>query len=194
MTDPGLDRISALLTMKADGQYGLAHITQRQHALQAAWLAEREGGPDSLIAACLLHDVGHMIHDLGDDPAKQGIDDLHEQRGHAFLAKWFGPEVAEPVRLHVAAKRYLCGAEANYFEQLSVDSVRSLELQGGPMTAAECAAFVALPFSAEALRLRRFDEGAKVKNLDTPPVAYFLPFVARCLTPPAEWPARAPGR
>ena len=98
------------------------------------------------------------------------------------------------MRLHVAAKRYLCGAEANYFEQLSVDSVRSLELQGGPMTAAECAAFVALPFSAEALRLRRFDEGAKVKNLDTPPVAYFLPFVARCLTPPAEWPARAPGR
>lgn len=181
MTDPRLDGIAELLTMKADGRYGLHEITERQHALQSAWLAERHDCPDSLIAASLLHDVGHMIHDLGDDPAAAGIDDLHEERGHAFLAQWFGPEVAEPVRLHVAAKRYLCGAEADYFGKLSPDSVSSLTLQGGPMSPSEQAEFLALPFARDAVRLRRFDEQAKVKNLETPPVRHFLPYVARCL-------------
>ncbi len=183
MNDTRLDRIASLLTLKAEGQYGLAAITQRQHALQAAWLAERAGCSDALIAASLMHDIGHMIHDLGDDPAATGIDDLHEERGHAFLARWFGPEVSEPVRLHVAAKRYLCGAEADYFAKLSPDSVRSLALQGGPMNAAELADFMAQPFAADAVTLRRFDEGAKVKGLETPPVAHFTPFVARCIQP-----------
>ena len=89
------------------------------------------------------------------------------------------------VAIHVAAKRYLCGAEADYFGKLSPDSVRSLALQGGPMNAAELAAFMALPFAADAVKLRRFDEGAKVKGLETPIVGHFLPSVARRMTPEA---------
>ena len=181
MTDARLDRIADLLTLKADGQYGLALITQRQHALQCAWLAERQGCSDALIVASLLHDVGHLVHDLGEDPAARGVDDLHEERGYAFLAGWFGAEVSEPVRLHVAAKRYLCATEADYFARLSKDSVLSLSLQGGPMSADETTAFAALPGADAAVQLRRFDEQGKVKGLETPPVVHFLPFVGRCL-------------
>jgi [1-hydroxy-2-(trimethylamino)ethyl]phosphonate dioxygenase len=183
MTDPRLQQIAELLTLKADGLYGLSAVNQRQHALQAAWLAEKTGCSDALIAASLLHDIGHLVHDLGDSPAEAGIDDLHEARGHAFLTAWFGPEVTEPVRLHVAAKRYLCATEADYFSKLSKDSVLSLSLQGGPMSASEVAAFDALPQSAAAVTLRRFDEQAKVKNLETPAVDHFLPAVERCLLP-----------
>ena len=181
MTDSRLQQIADLLTLKADGSYGLSAVNQRQHALQAAWLAEKTGCSDALVAASLLHDIGHLVHDLGDNPAEAGIDDQHEQRGHDFLTALFGPEVTEPVRLHVAAKRYLCATESDYFAKLSKDSVLSLSLQGGPMSPSEVAAFDALPQSAAAVQLRRFDEQAKVKNLQTPPVDHFLPAVERCL-------------
>jgi predicted HD phosphohydrolase len=97
--------IRHLLEQKANGQYGLTLINQQQHALQAATLAEREGHADALVAAALLHDIGHMVHDLGENPADAGIDDRHEELGHAWLVNYFGPDVTEPVRLHVAAKR-----------------------------------------------------------------------------------------
>ena len=122
-----------------------------------------------------------MVQEIGENPAADGIDDRHEDVGHAFLADRFGPEVTEPVRLHVAAKRYLCGKEADYFAKLSRDSVLSLSLQGGPMDAGEIIAFESLPFWREAVRLRRYDEGAKVKGLETPPLAHFLPYVAQSL-------------
>jgi phosphonate degradation associated HDIG domain protein len=173
--------IQMLLEQKAAGRYGLTLINQQQHALQAAWLAEREGRSAALVAAALLHDIGHMVHDLGDNPADAGIDDRHEELGHAWLVSHFGPEVTEPVRLHVAAKRYLCAVEADYFAKLSSDSVKSLALQSGPMSAEEVQAFEALPHSAEAVQLRRYDEQAKVKGLETPPVAHFMPFVTRSL-------------
>ncbi len=172
--------ISAIIDGKGGRSYGLAGINQRAHALQASWLAEKAGHEAALITACLLHDVGHMVHDLGDDPARAGIDDRHEQLGHDWLARWFGPEVTEPVRLHVAAKRYLCAAEPDYFMKLSQDSVRSLALQGGPMSEGEAAAYRASPHAEAATALRRFDEAAKVKDLATPPVAHFLPYVAAC--------------
>jgi phosphonate degradation associated HDIG domain protein len=181
MSPPVLAEIEAMLTLRADGAYGLHDVTQRQHALQAAWLAEREGAGDALVAAALLHDVGHLVHDLGENPAEDGVDDHHEERGNAWLVGHFGPEVTEPVRLHVAAKRYLCAVEADYFAKLSKDSVLSLSLQGGPMSPEEVKAFEALPQHAAAVRLRRWDEQAKVKDLVTPPVAHFLPAVARCL-------------
>jgi [1-hydroxy-2-(trimethylamino)ethyl]phosphonate dioxygenase len=183
MTDTRLQQIADVLTLKADRLYGRSDVNQRQHALQAAWLAEQSGCPESLIVASLLHDIGHMVHDLGDNPAAAGVDDLHEERGSEFLAAWFGPEITEPVRLHVSAKRYLCATEADYFSKLSKDSVLSLSLQGGLMSAAEVAAFDALPQSAAAVKLRRFDEQAKVKNLETPAIQHFLPYVERCLLP-----------
>ncbi len=181
MTDPRLAEIAALLEGKGGKRYGLHDVNQRQHALQAAWMAEREGCDAALIAAALLHDIGHLVHDLGENPAESGVDDLHEELGEAWLRQHFGPEVTEPVRLHVAAKRYLCATEPGYFEKLAPDSVLSLSLQGGPMSEAEAAAFRAQPQAEAAVRLRRFDEAAKVKDLQTPPVAHFLRHVATCL-------------
>jgi phosphonate degradation associated HDIG domain protein len=181
LTDPRLAELAALIDGKAEGRYGLSDINQRQHALQAAWLAEQENAGPALITAALLHDVGHLIHDLGEDPAKDGIDDQHEIHGHDWLVHRFGPDVTEPVRLHVAAKRYLCATDPGYFGKLSSDSVLSLSLQGGPMSAAEVAAFEALAEHAAAVRLRRWDEAAKVKDLATPGFAHFAPAIAACL-------------
>ena len=178
--DAMLARIATLLEGRGNGRYGLHDVTQLQHALQAAALAEAEGCSSALIAAALLHDVGHLVHDLGENPAGEGVDDRHEEVGRAWLGSIFGPEVTEPVRLHVAAKRYLCATEAGYSERLSPDSVLSLRLQGGPMTSAEAGAFRALPHAEAAVRLRRFDEAAKEKDLSTPPVAHFLPHLALC--------------
>ena len=170
-----------LIDGKGHRQYGLSHLNQRAHALQAALLAEQAGCPPALITASLLHDIGHMVHDLGEDPAARGIDDQHEALGHAYLAQHFGPAVTEPVRLHVAAKRYLCATEADYYARLSADSVLSLSLQGGPMSDAEVAAFRALPHAMDAVQLRRFDEGAKVKGLETPSAEHFASYIRACL-------------
>ena len=181
MSQDPVAEIATLMEAKGSRRYGLASVSQLQHALQSALLAEQSGGDAALITAALLHDIGHMVHGLGEDPAADGIDDRHEELGRAYLAALFPPEVTEPVRLHVAAKRYLCGTEPDYFGTLSPDSVRSLELQGGPMAADEAASFHARPHADAAVRLRRFDEGAKVAGLETPPVAHFLPYVRQCL-------------
>ena len=187
MTQQRIADIGRLLDLNGQRRYGLSDINQIQHALQAAWLAEQAGDPPSLIAAALLHDIGHMVHDLGENPAAEGIDDRHEEVGYAYLADRFGPEVTGPVRLHVAAKRYLCGKEPDYFARLSKDSVLSLSLQGGPMSAAEIDAFERLPLWQEAVRLRRYDEGAKVPGLQTPPTAHFMPYVAQVLLSATNW-------
>lgn len=168
-------RLTDLLEGKGQRRYGLSGVNQLQHALQAALLAQNAGCAPSLVAAALLHDIGHMVHGLGEDPAADGVDDRHEILGHAYLTRFFGPEVCEPVRLHVAAKRYLCGVEPGYFARLAPDSARSLALQGGPMSHDEAAAFRALPYAEDAVKLRRFDEEAKVKNRLTPSVAHFTP-------------------
>lgn len=181
--DPRLALIAELIEHRAAGRYGLAEISQKEHALQSALLAERAGCEPALIAAALLHDIGHLLHDLGEDPAAEGRDDRHEELGQAWLSAAFGPEVTEPIRLHVAAKRYLCATEPDYVAKLAPDSVRSLALQGGPMSAEEAAAFRALPQAEAAVRLRRFDDAAKVKDLPTPPVAHFLPHLAGLLKP-----------
>lgn len=181
MAEDVIVAIRDMLEHRADGLYGLHDVTQREHALQSAWLAERDGHPPALIAAALMHDIGHLVHDLGENPAEEGIDDRHEELGNAWLARHFGPEVSEPVRLHVAAKRYLCATEADYFAKLSPDSVLSLSLQGGPMSAEEVAAFEALPYHAQAVQLRRYDDEAKVAGLQTPPVAHFMRHVAAVL-------------
>ncbi len=165
---------------RATGGYGLASVNQLQHALQAATLSEKAGDPPSLIVAALLHDVGHMIHDLGENPASAGIDDRHEDAGAEWLAAWFPPAVVEPVRLHVAAKRYLCAVEPSYFGTLSRDSIRSLALQGGPMSTDEVAGFDRLEWAEGATKLRRYDEAAKDPAARTRSFEYFLRYVGTC--------------
>jgi len=175
------DEISEFFEGARGRLYGGEQVTQLAHALQCAAAAEREGAPAPLIVAALLHDLGHLAHDLGPRPAARGIDDRHEEGGAEWLRRWFGPAVSEPVRLHVAAKRYLCAVEPGYFETLSPASVRSLELQGGRFDAAGAADFIARPHAEEAARLRRWDEAAKVEGLATPDLAHFRRYVEACL-------------
>src|ERR1700760_4497909 len=149
------------------------------HMRQAGALAEAAGAPPEQVAAALLHDVGHILGGtVSGRELMAGHDNRHGEAGAAWLTRWFGPEVTEPVRLHVAAKRYLCAAEPDYFAKLSPDSVRSLALQGGPMCEAEVAVYRANRYADAATQLRRFDEAAKVKDLATPSVDHFLPYVA----------------
>ena len=143
-------------------------VSQAEHALQAAWLAEREGAPDALVVSALLHDVGHLLVAASDELADRGLDARHEEAGAAWLAEHFGPEVAGPARLHVAAKRYLCAVDPGYRDRLSAASRRSLAFQGGAMTTDEVDGFRRDPHHAEALRLRRWDDEAKIPGLDVP--------------------------
>jgi phosphonate degradation associated HDIG domain protein len=174
--DP-LDFVVRLFKERGDAAYLGEPVTQTEHALQTAWAAERAGAGSAVIAACLLHDVGHLLHDLPEDCALAGIDDDHEERGARWLVRHFGPEVTEPVRLHVAAKRFLCATDPTYLRLLSEASVRSLQLQGGPFTPDEAVQFLRSPHAEAAVALRRFDEQAKVPGLPTPPLVYFRSFL-----------------
>ena len=142
-----------------------------EHMLQAGVLAEAAGAQAALVAAALLHDIGHL---LGEDDDEE----RHGEAGANWLSQWFGAAVTEPVRLHVPAKRYLCAADAEYFGLLSAESVRTLSLQGGPMTAAEVAAFEALPFFRDAVAVRRWDDQAKDPAVTAPRFAHFVPLLA----------------
>ena len=163
-----VDRILAVLETSGAEQYGDEAVSQLQHALQCAHLAECAGAPDPLVVAALLHDFGHLIHQLGGDAAARGIDDRHETLGSKYLARWFDEDVTGPVGLHVDAKRYLCATDPAYFDTLSPASVRSLELQGGAFAEAEAAAFIARPHARDALAVRRWDEQAKDPGAATP--------------------------
>jgi phosphonate degradation associated HDIG domain protein len=162
-----VERIFELFSLRGSAAYHGESVSQLEHALQAAWLADRQGAPEHLVLAALLHDVGHLLEGQAEDLAEQGIDGGHELAGELFLASGFGPEIVEPIRLHVAAKRYLCAVEPAYGDALSPASRRSLELQGGPMSAGECAEFQANPRHGDAIRLRRWDDQAKIPQLAT---------------------------
>jgi len=155
-------------------EYGES-VTQEQHALQTAHLAEQDGGDALLVAAALLHDFGHLLHD--EDAAAKGIDAIHEQVGAKFLSRYFAPEVVEPGRLHVQAKRYLCAVSRSYHATLSSASVRSLELQGGPFTVRETDAFRQNPHWKAAVRLRRWDDEGKDPQMQTPPLEHYCPHI-----------------
>lgn len=152
-------------------------VSQTEHAAQTAHHAQADGAPTYLIAASLLHDVGHLLQKAGEDAADRGLDTRHEHIGAGFLARGFGPEVTNPVRLHVAAKRFLALREPAYAEALSPASSQSLALQGGPMNEAEADAFLAEPGAADALRLRRYDELGKVVGAVPAAVASYAPLL-----------------
>ena len=171
------DEVLALFCQRGGSQYGGEAVTQREHALQAATFAEREGASPELIAAALIHDVGHLLHDLPADAPDRGVDDRHEKLAAAWLAQRFGPPVVAPVAMHVAAKRYLCAVDPAYLGQLSQPSVQSLALQGGPMTRDEIIQFETRPYFQDAVRLRRWDDAAKVVGMATPELDHFAPFL-----------------
>jgi [1-hydroxy-2-(trimethylamino)ethyl]phosphonate dioxygenase len=176
-----VDEIFERFDRHGGNDYGGERVRQLEHALQCATLAETEGAAAPLITAALLHDIGHLIHDLGDRPAARGIDDRHELLGREWLMRWFGEAVTEPVRLHVNAKRYLTATDPGYFATLSAGSVRSLELQGGPFSPELAAGFFGLPHAPDAVRLRRWDEAAKVPGKATPDLAHFRRYIEASL-------------
>ena len=163
----GLDGLFRLLTEEGGARYCNEAVSQLEHALQCASLAEENQASDSLIVAALLHDIGHLSG--GDEGlAARGKDAGHEIAGAALLSRFFGPEVTEPVRLHVAAKRYLCATEARYGARLSRGSVTSLKVQGGLLSAAEIERFAKKTFFESAVALRRWDDAAKAPGARTP--------------------------
>ena len=153
-------------------------VSVLEHSLQAARTIRENGGQDALVAAALLHDLGHLLHMEGEDAAQRGLDTRHEELGVAALAGHLPAAVLDPIRMHVAAKRYLCFAEPEYLVELSPASVESLALQGGPMTTAEAEAYLATPHAREGIELRRADDAAKIAGLEVPALESYRALVA----------------
>ena len=176
-----INQILTLFNEKGDSMYGGEEVTQLEHALQAATLAKDAHATDELITAALLHDIGHLLHELPDDATDNGIDDVHENLGALFLEAYFTKAVIEPVKLHVDAKRYLCAVEPDYYNILSKPSKISLEVQGGIMTAFEVTVFEHHEFYKEAVALRKWDDIAKDPTIRTQGIEFFTESVERSL-------------
>jgi len=172
--------VEQLFNRHGAAQYSGEPVTQLEHALQTAHLAEQHGAGDTLVTACLLHDLGHLLNEQGETPTLRGIDDTHQYFALPFLRGLFPESVLDAIKLHVDAKRYLCHADVAYHARLSEDSKRSLALQGGVLDAAGAAAFLARPGAADAVMLRRWDDLAKQPGLATPPLSHFLDRAAAC--------------
>jgi phosphonate degradation associated HDIG domain protein len=166
--------ICVLFARKGGRAYDGEPVTQLEHALQTATRAEEAGAAPPLIAAALLHDLGHLLNDQGESPTLRGVDDLHQFAALPFLRPLFPDAVLAPIQLHVDAKRYLCAAHDGYFEALSADSKRSLALQGGIFAPEHAGTFIAQPFAQDAVQVRRWDDLAKVEGAATPPLAHFI--------------------
>jgi len=166
--------IEALFAEHGGESYGEG-VTMLAHMLQAAALAESEGAGEPLVIAALLHDVGHFLQPTDDSFGYH----RHDRSGGDWLARRFPPEVSEPVRLHVAAKRYLCAVEKDYFGKLSAASVYTLSQQGGPMSDAEAKAFASSPHHRSAVRLRRWDDSGKVTGVRVRDLPYYCAEMAR---------------
>jgi gamma-butyrobetaine dioxygenase len=168
-----IDDIAVLFAGRGTQSYLGEPVSLAEHMLQTAAAAEAGDASPPLIVAALLHDLGHLVHDLPEDAAEHDVDTVHEVAGARWLAGWFPADVTEPIRLHVDAKRYLCATEPAYLSQLSPASVHSLNLQGGPFSAADAAAFARLPFAADAVRVRRWDDVGKVAGRVTSTFEHF---------------------
>jgi phosphonate degradation associated HDIG domain protein len=178
-----IDHLFHLFAARGNGAYFGEAVTETEHALQCAHLAEQSGAGAALVAAALLHDVGHLLHNLGEDIAAEGIDARHEEGGASWLGRHFGAAVVDPVRLHVAAKRYLCAVEPSYVSGLSPASQLSLRLQGGPFTPDEAARFEREPWFRSAVAVRRWDDQAKVPGLEVPGLEHYRPCLEAALLP-----------
>lgn len=177
---PTIHEIFQLYRLKGHRLYDGESVTQLEHAIQCAVLAEQANASPAMILACLLHDIGHLLHDFGENAVARGIDDRHEYRAVSYLRSLLPLPVTEPIRLHVQAKRYLCTREPEYWTSLSSLSRQSLELQGGPFSPAEAATFIAEPYAPAAVQLRRWDEQAKRVGLTLPEFDRYLPLMQQC--------------
>jgi phosphonate degradation associated HDIG domain protein len=176
--------IIALYGARGAAAYFGERVSMTEHGLQAAHFARVQAAPETLVLAALLHDVGHLLEAVPDALEDWTSDAHHEELGARWLARRFPPEVSEPVRLHVPAKRYLCATDPAYHERLSPASVHTLALQGGPMNAAEVARFDAERFAGDAVRVRHWDDQGKVAGLATPGVGSYVALIERWAAAP----------
>ena len=174
-----VDYLAGLFESQGDQEYLGEQVSMATHMLQAALFAERQNASDAEVAAALLHDVGHFANDIDAGVSEHGVDAHHEDAGAEFLARFFPPEVVEPVRQHVATKRYLCAVDPSYFDRLSPASVHTLHLQGGPMSPIEVAEFEKNPHLQACIRVRKWDEAGKDPALAHPPIEHYLPLLRR---------------
>lgn len=165
------EEIQTIFASRGGSAYFGEGVSVTEHALQAARLAQIAAAPTALVLAALLHDIGHLLADVPDDLDEWHEDARHEETGARWLAARFPPPVAEPVRLHVPAKRFLCATDPKYFSKLSPASVVTLKLQGGPMTPSEVDGFRAEAYHRQAVQVRQWDDQAKVAGLVTPHIA-----------------------
>ena len=168
-----IDFILDLFAQQGAREYMGESVSMSQHMEQSAACATADGAPDSLVISALLHDIGHFIGEHPIEALENGIDNNHEEVGASYLADHFPASVSEPVRLHVAAKRYLCATDEAYLERLSDASINSLMVQGGPMNATEIEQFKTNPHHRDAVRLRRYDDDGKVAGLTIKPVTAY---------------------
>lgn len=162
-------------------------VTMSEHMLQAAQNAERAGESNAIITAALLHDIGHYTGEFPENYIDLGLNNRHETMGAAILEKFFPEEVTQPVRWHVDAKRYLCAVQPDYFHDLSEASVKTLKLQGGPMSQTEAGKFAKNPYADAVVRVRRYDDGGKVPGVSTPTIDHYLNVVQQVLDDSADW-------
>ena len=170
-----------LITEKGGESYLGEAVTMRDHMLQAAWQAENAGASDKVIAAALLHDIGHYVGEFGDDYIEKGLDNRHQLSGAKILENFFDIEVVQPVKLHVDAKRYLCAVDPDYLNELSDASIKTLALQGGPMNQAEVEEFESQPGYETAVQVRKYDDNAKDPYISTPSIEHYLKYVQKAL-------------
>lgn len=178
-----ISEIVQLLNSRATTWYGQEAVSQLEHALQCASLAEKSNESSETVVSALLHDLGHMVSP--DRPSDMPMDtppskdDLHQFIALPFLRGLFPDSVLEPIKLHVDAKRYLCAVDSSYWASLSPASKHSLELQGGVFNEQQLRAFEELPYYAQAVRLRRYDDLAKVPGHHTPDLAHYEHLMVR---------------
>ena len=178
MMHSATEHVIRLFEQRGQGRYGSEQVSQLQHALQCAVFAKRQGAGSAMIVAALLHDLGHIIdHQAMPESDDQNLDDAHEQRAYQWIKSNFGKSVADPVRLHVAAKRYLCTVEPEYLTKLSPASLKSFHDQGGLMSQSQIDDFRDEPFAFEAVELRRWDDLAKDPTMQTPTIDDFAPLL-----------------
>ena len=185
MTAPKLDKsnivafIADIFERRGAESYLGEPVTMAQHMLQGAALAEAEGAPDELIAAALLHDIGHYTSEFGPMSLGDERDNYHEESGAKVLAPFFPPVITECVRLHVPAKRYLCATGEAYYNRLSDASKHTLSLQGGPRSTDEVRVFEKNPFHREAVRVRLWDDEGKKPDMETSTFRHYMPLLQR---------------
>jgi len=172
-----VDHIEDVFRRRGAESYLGEQVTMAQHMLQTAQCAEQAGADNSQIVAALLHDIGHYKNEIPETSLAKGVDNFHEEAGANFLEDYFPISVVEPIRQHVAAKRYLCAVKSDYFERLSPASVHTLNLQGGPMNKEEVREFERNDYLKQCIQLRFWDEEGKDPERENRPFIYYRPLI-----------------